>query len=172
MTWSCPRCIQKAMDQAPDSSLKSDIVVGSRSRDTVVIYDEEEDVVIDEEEDLVEVSMSVTTDLQAPHKNHVEEDEDSMFAKSLPVKVDDNEDVSLSVTARLDALHKIHVEDDDDLMFAKPLPAKETEPIKKVAAKLLSDRLQVPVSGVKGNMSAQSGLVHTVTQLQYQFLTL
>ena len=141
MTWSCPRCIQKAMDQAPDSSLQSDKVVGARSRDTVVIDDVEEDVVIDEEEDLVEVSMSVTTDLQAPHKNHVEEDEDSMFAKSLPVKVDDNEDVSLSVTARLEALHKIHVEDDDDLMFAKPLPAKETEPIEKVAAKPLSDKL-------------------------------
>ena len=144
MTWSCPRCIQKAMDEAPDSSLQSDKLVGSPSRNTVVIDEDDENVVIEEDKDFAEVSMSVTAHLQAPHKNNVQEDEDSMFAKSLPVvDNDDVVDVSLSVTARLEALHQNHVEDDDDFMFAKPLPAKETEAIEKVAAKLHGDTIVV-----------------------------
>ena len=145
MTWSCPRCIQKAMDEAPDSSLQSDKLVGSPSRNTVVIDEDDENVVIEEDKDFAEVSMSVTAHLQAPHKNNVQEDEDSMFAKSLPVKVDNDDvgDVSLSVTARLEALHQNHVEDDDDLMFVKPLPVKETEAIEKVAAKLHGDTIVV-----------------------------
>ena len=145
MTWSCPRCIQKAMDEAPDSSLQSDKLVGSPSRNTVVIDEDDENVVIEEDKDFAEVSMSVTAHLQAPHKNNVQEDEDSMFVKSLPVKVDNDDvvDVSLSVTARLEALHQNHVEDDDDFMFAKPLPVKETEAIEKVAAKLHGDTIVV-----------------------------